>query len=193
MITSFVITLIECLEIAFITLLLIQTNTRKRDNEKHLRQHLQVLPHVQIVTYGVLGLIGGLLSAYYLHDMLENYEWLMYAILSSLFFYLFIKNKEIVAHIKEHVDEISNSNSTVLFLAAFFIYGRESFEIFSNLFLNPNSSWSAAICAALVAFCIYMFARDSKVKVYIFKFGYWAYLAFGIWFGYEALEHLHII
>ena len=193
MIATFVITLIECLEIAFITLLLVQTNIRKRDSEKHLRQHLQVLPQVQIIMYGILGLIGGLLTAYYLHDMLENYEWLMYAILSGLFFYLFYRNKDIQKHIKEHVDNIRQSSSTVLFLAAFFIYGRESFEIFSNLFLNPNASWSAAICAALVAFCIYMFARDSKYTSYVFKFGYWAYLAFGIWFGYEALEHLHIL
>jgi uncharacterized membrane protein YbjE (DUF340 family) len=193
MIATFVITLIECLEIAFITLLLVQTNIRKRDSEKHLRQHLQVLPQVQIIMYGILGLIGGLLTAYYLHDMLENYEWLMYAILSGLFFYLFYRNKDIQKHIKEHVDNIRQSSSTVLFLAAFFIYGRESFEIFSNLFLNPNASWSAAICAAIVAFMIYMFARDSKYTSYVFKFGYWAYLAFGIWFGYEALEHLHIL
>jgi len=193
MIATFVITLIECLEIAFITLLLVQTNIRKRDSEKHLRQHLQVLPQVQISMYGILGLIGGLLTAYYLHDMLENYEWLMYAILSGLFFYLFYRNKDIQKHIKEHVDNIRQSSSTVLFLAAFFIYGRESFEIFSNLFLNPNASWSAAICAAIVAFMIYMFARDSKYTSYVFKFGYWAYLAFGIWFGYEALEHLHIL
>ena len=170
-----------------------QTNIRKRDSEKHLRQHLQVLPQVQIIMYGILGLIGGLLTAYYLHDMLENYEWLMYAILSGLFFYLFYRNKDIQKHIKEHVDNIRQSSSTVLFLAAFFIYGRESFEIFSNLFLNPNASWSAAICAAIVAFMIYMFARDSKYTSYVFKFGYWAYLAFGIWFGYEALEHLHIL
>ena len=193
MVTSFIVTLIECLEIAFITLLLVQTNTSKRDSEKHLRQHLPVLPQVQIFMFGILGLIAGFLSAYFLHDILENYEWLMYAILSSLFFYLFVKNKEIVAHIKSHVDDISNSSSSVLFLAAFFIYGRESFEIFSNLFLNPNSSWFAAGIAAIVAIIIYFFARDSKVKVYIFKFGYWAYLLFGIWFGYEALEHLHIL
>jgi hypothetical protein len=177
MVTSFVVTLIECLEIAFITLLISQTSIKKST----------------ITTYALLGLIGGLLSAYFLHDILENYEWLMYAILSSLFFYLFVKNKEIVAHIKSHVDDISQSSSTVLFLTAFFIYGRESFEIFSNLFLNPNSSWLSAGLAAIVAIMIYMFARDSKIKVYIFKFGYWAYLMFGIWFGYEALEHLHIL
>ena len=177
MLTSFVITLIECLEIAFITLLISQTQVKKSTT----------------IIYGSLGLIGGLLSAFYLHDILENYEWLMYAILSFLFFYLFANNKEITKHIRQHVDDISNSSSTVLFLTAFFIYGRESFEIFSNLFLNPNSSWSAAICAAIVAFMIYMFARDSKYTSYVFKFGYWAYLAFGIWFGYEALEHLHIL
>ena len=177
MVTSFVITLIECLEIAFITLLISQTKVNKQ----------------LVFKYAGLGLIGGLLSAYYLHDILENYEWLMYAILSSLFFYLFVKNKEVLQHIQQHVDDISHSSSTVLFLTAFFIYGRESFEIFSNLFLNPNASWIAAICAAIVAISIYMFARDSKIKVYIFKFGYWAYLMFAIWFGYEALEHLRLL
>jgi hypothetical protein len=176
MVTSFVITLIECLEIAFITLLISQTKVNKPT----------------VITYGSLGLLGGLLSAFYLHDILENYEWLMYAILSSLFLYLFIKNKEIVTHIKAHVDDISQSSSTVLFLTAFFVYGRESFEIFSNLFLNANASWLSAFFAMIVAISIYMFARDSKVKVYIFKFGYWAYLMFAIWFGYEALEHLRL-
>jgi len=91
MITSFVITLIECLEIAFITLLISQTKVHRPT----------------IMVYGSLGLVGGLLSAYYLHDILEDYEWLMYAILSSLFFYLFIKNKEVLKHIQQHVDDIS--------------------------------------------------------------------------------------
>jgi hypothetical protein len=117
----------------------------------------------------------------------------MYAILSSLFFYLFIKNKEVLKHIQQHVDDISLARPTILFLTAFFIYGRESFEIFSNLFLNPNSSWIAAWTAAMVAVGIFYLARDSKIKEYIFKFGYWAYLGFALWFGYEALEHLHIL
>jgi hypothetical protein len=142
------------------------------------------------MVYGSLGLVGGLLSAYYLHDILEDYEWLMYAILSSLFFYLFIKNKEVLKHIQQHVDDISLARPTILFLTAFFIYGRESFEIFSNLFLNPNSSWIAAWTAAMVAVGIFYLARDSKIKEYIFKFGYWAYLAFAMWFAYECVEHL---
>ena len=177
MVTSFVITLIECLEIAFITLLISQTSIKKST----------------ITTYALLGLVGGLLSAYYLHDLLENYEWLMYVILSSLFFYLFLNTKDIGKHIKAHVATISQTSPTVLFLTAFFIYGRESFEIFSNLFLNANASWISAGLAAVVAVVIYIFARDSKIKEYIFKFGYWAYLMFAIWFGYEALEHLHIL
>ena len=177
MLTSFVITLIECLEIAFITLLISQTQVKKSTT----------------IIYGSLGLIGGLLSAFYLHDILENYEWLMYAILSFLFFYLFANNKEITKHIRQHVDDIRHSSSTVLFLTAFFIYGRESFEIFSNLFLNPNASWAAAGCAVAVAVAIFVFAKDSKLKKYIFRYGYWAYIAFALWFGYEALEHLHIL
>ena len=56
MLTSFVITLIECLEIAFITLLISQTKVNKST----------------ITIYASLGLLGGLLSAYFLHDILEN-------------------------------------------------------------------------------------------------------------------------
>ena len=54
MLTSFVITLIECLEIAFITLLISQTKVNKST----------------ITIYASLGLLGGLLSAYFLHDIL---------------------------------------------------------------------------------------------------------------------------
>ena len=174
MVTSFVITLIECLEIAFITLLISQTKVHRPT----------------IMFYGSLGLLGGLLSAFYLHDILEDYEWLMYGILSSLFFYLFVKHQDVLKHIQQHVDDISQSSRTVLFLTAFFIYGRESFEIFSNLFLNPNASWLSAWAAAMVAVGIFYLARDSKIKEYIFKFGYWAYLAFAMWFAYEAIEHI---
>lgn len=177
MISSFIVTLIECLEIAFITLLISQTNVGK----------------LRISLYAILGLVGGLFSALYLHEVLENYEWSMYGLLSIMFFYLFFKSKDLVSHIKQHVNTMSTQASPIMiFLAMFLIYGRESMEIFSNLFLNPNSSWIAAGLAATTAVGIYQFARGSNWKIYIFKYGYIAYLGFGLWFGYEALEHLHI-
>ena len=177
MITSFVVTLIECLEIAFITLML-----------------TQYTKSANIYASGFVGLIGGVLAAYFLHDVLEDYEWAMYAILSVLFFYLFVKSKDITAHIKEHFEEIRSASSIVIAVATvFFVYARESFEIFSALLLNPASNWLLAGVAAVLAALVFVFARNSEYKRYVFKFGYLAYLAFGIWFGYEALEHLHIL
>mgnify|MGYP000108246009 CR=1 FL=1 len=177
MLTSFVVTLIECLEIAFITLML-SHYTRAAN----------------IYMSSLVGLIAGIAAAYFLHDVLEDYEWAMYAILSVLFFYLFVKSNDIAAHIKEHFEEIESAQNTAIALATvFFVYSRESFEIFSALLLNPESSWLLAGIAALLAAMVFIFARNSEYKRYVFKFGYWAYLAFGIWFGYEALEHLHIL
>ena len=118
----------------------------------------------------------------------------VYTILSALFFYLFFSNRDIAKHIKEHFEQINGTTSVALALVTvFFIYGRESFEIFSNLFLNPDSSYISAAIAAGIATIIFVFARNSEVKRYVFKYGYIAYLGFGIWFGYEALEHLHIL
>lgn len=194
MITSFVVTLIECLEIAFITLLIVQTNTAKRDGIK--QQHLQVLPQVQIIMYGILGLIAGFFAAFYLHEILEDYEWAMYAILSGLFFYLFFTSKNMASHIEEHIQMLTSKKTQasqfMIFIVTFLIYSRESMEIFTNLLLNKDSSWFAAGVAVVVAGAIYCFARRSNWKKYIFKYGYIAYLGFGAWFGYEALEHLHI-
>ena len=72
------------------------------------------------------------------------------------------------------------------------VYARESFEIFSALLLNENASWLAAGLAAVVAVIAFFVGRDVKsVNRYVFEFGHWAYLALALWFGYEALEHLH--
>jgi len=175
--TSFVVPLIECLEIAFITLMLSQFSKS-----------------IYIYMAGAVGLIGGVIGAYFLHDLLEDYEWAMYAVLSALFFWLFFKSNDIANHIKEHIQEIKNATNMFFILTTVtVVYARESFEIFSVLFLDPNSSYELAGLASVIAILAFVFARKSEYKKYIFKFGYWAYLAFALWFGYEALEHLHIL
>jgi len=177
MVTSFIVPLIECLEIAFITLML-----------------TQYTKSVNIYISAIVGLAGGVVGAYFLHDVLEDYEWAMYAVLSALFVWLFLKSKDIQSHIREHLQEIQSATTGLLaMVTVFFVYARETFEIFAVLFFNENTSYILAAVAANLAVIAFVFARKSEYKKYVFKFGYWAYLAFAIWFGYEALEHLHIL
>jgi ABC-type multidrug transport system fused ATPase/permease subunit len=175
MISSFVVTLIECLEIAFITLLVSRTDNPKK-----------------IYLFGLIGLVVGALASKFLHDTVEAYEWLSYTLLSLLMFYLFTKGKDVAKHVKEHVDEMSNSTNIVLIaLTVVLIYGRESFEIFTHMMLNQNSNWYAAGAAVVVAVGLFLFARSNKaITTNVFKFGHWAYLVFAGWFAYEAFEHI---
>jgi ABC-type multidrug transport system fused ATPase/permease subunit len=175
MITSFVVTLIECLEIAFITLMVFNTSPSKR-----------------VYLFGLMGLVLGAVGAKYLYEVIEDYEWLSYSILTLLMLYLFRKGKDVAKHIREHVAEIqTTANVFIVALTVILIYGRESFEIFAQLFLNENASWLAAGSAVIVAVGLFTFARSNKaVTKFIFEFGHWAYLAFAVWFGYEAYEHI---
>lgn len=176
MLASFTVTLVECLEIALITLLLTKLSNP-----------------VRLYVYGVVGLVAGYYASVALHEVIEDYEWLGYAILSAMLLYLFFRGKDMAAHVAEHVKEIKNvSKEIVAFVTVVTVYARESFEIFSQLMLNENASWVAAAAAAVVAVIAFFIGRDVRsVNRYIFEFGHWVYLALALWFGYEALEHLH--
>ena len=178
MFASFTITLIECLEIALITLLLTRLSNPLR-----------------LYLYGVIGLAAGYVASVALHEVIEDYEWLGYAILSVMLLYLFFRGKDMAAHVAEHVNEIKHvGKEIVIFVTVLTVYARESFEIFSQLLLNENASWVAAGAAAVVAVIAFFVGRDVKsVNRYVFEFGHWAYLAIALWFGYEALEYAHII
>ena len=176
MLASFTITLIECLEIALITLLLTRLSNPMR-----------------LYLYGAIGLAAGYVASVVLHEVIEDYEWLGYAILSAMLLYLFFRGKDMAAHVEEHVNEIKHiGKEIVIFVTVLTVYARESFEIFSALLLNENSSWLAAGLAAVVAVIAFFVGRTVKtVNKFIFTWGHWAYLALALWFGYEALEHLH--
>jgi hypothetical protein len=176
MLASFTITLIECLEIALITLLLTRLSNPMR-----------------LYLYGAIGLAAGYVASVALHEVIEDYEWLGYAILSAMLFYLFLRGEDMAAHVAEHVNEIKHlSKEIVIFVTVLTVYARESFEIFSALLLNEHASWLAAGLAALVAVVAFFVGRTVKtVNKFIFTWGHWAYLALALWFGYEALEHLH--
>jgi hypothetical protein len=175
MFASFTITLIECLEIALITLLLTKLSNPLR-----------------LYLYGVIGLVAGYYASVVLHEVIEDYEWLGYAILSAMLLYLFFRGKDMAEHVREHVNEIKHvGKEIVIFVTVLTVYARESFEIFSALLLNENASWLAAGGAAVLAVVAFFVGRDVKsVNRYVFEFGHWAYLALALWFGYEAVEKL---
>lgn len=174
MLASFVITLMECLEIGFITLMLAKANVNL----------------LKVYSFAALGLVGGVFASVFLYDLIEDYEWAMYAILSGLMVYLFLKGKDLAAHVKEHIQEIQSvTNTLVVFATVFFIYARESFEIVSPLLMNASADWSIAGLAVAVAAAVVLFFNKSRYNQYLFQFGHWAYLAFAVFFGYEALEY----
>ena len=178
MITSFTVTLIECLEIALITLLLAQVSTGLR-----------------LYIYGIIGLVGGVFAAIILHDFVEDYEWVGYGILSLMLFYLFFRGKDMAQHVKEHIEEIKTATGMlVVFVTVVTVYARESFEIVSALLFDPNSHYGAAGLGALLAILIYSVSRrNKKITGFVFKWGHWVYLGLALWFGYECIEYLNII
>ena len=87
---------------------------------------------------------------------------------------------------------VGRTKEVVIFVTVATVYARESFEIFAQLFLNENASWLAAGLAVIVAVLAFAIGLYNKsVNRVVFTYGYWAYLALALWFGYEALEHLH--
>jgi ABC-type multidrug transport system fused ATPase/permease subunit len=178
MIASFTVTLIECLEIALITLLL-----------------TKISASVRLYIYGIIGLVLGYFASVALYELVEDYEWVGYGILSLMLFYLFFRGKNMAAHVKEHIEEIQSvTKELVIFVTVVTVYGRESFEIFAQLLLNETASWSAAGAAVIVAIVAFFIGqRNKKINGFIFTWGHWVYLGLALWFGYECIEHLHII
>ena len=178
MLASFTVTLIECLEIALITLLLTQVSVS-----------------IRLYIYGLIGLVAGYFGTVAIYELVEDYEWIGYGILSAMLLYLFFRAKDMAEHVKEHINEIQSiTKETVIFVTVATVYARESFEIFAQLLLNENSSWIAAGAALVVAIGIFFVGQRNKhVNNFVFTFGHWAYLVLAIYFGYEALEHAHIL
>lgn len=178
MIASFTVTLIECLEIALITLLL-----------------TKISASVRLYIYGIIGLVLGYFASVALYELVEDYEWVGYGILSLMLFYLFFRGKDMSVHVKEHIEEIQSvTKELVILVTVITIYGRESFEIFAQLLLNETASWSAAGAAVIVAIVAFFVGqRNKRINGFIFTWGHWVYLGLALWFGYECIENLHII
>jgi len=179
MITSFVYVGREALEMMFLTLMVMTAITASW----------------RVYGSAIVGVLSGIVVGYYAGELLEPYEVVMYALLSALMFWLFFTSKGMAEHIKSHVDAIATRQTGVIagLFAIWFIYERESMEIFVFMFQavnnNPNSWLGAAVSAALV-FGSFPIIRKHVQPATLFTITRYAFLVFGLWFGYEAWEHL---
>ena len=179
MITSFVYVGREALEMMFLTLMVMTAITASW----------------RVYGSAIVGVLSGIVVGYYAGELLEPYEVVMYALLSALMFWLFFTSKGMAEHIKSHVDAIATRQTGVIagLFAICFIYARESMEIFVFMFQavnnNPNSWLGAAVSAALV-FGSFPIIRKHVQPATLFTITRYAFLVFGLWFGYEAWEHL---
>lgn len=143
----------------------------------------------------IVGLVTGLLGGIFLGELLEDYEVAMYAMLSALMFYLFFTSKNLSAHIKSHVDAIANNTASFWagVFTIWFVFFRESMEIFTFMFQavnNTHMGWTGAGIAVVVVASLYKVLHSYKDTRALFTITRYAFLLFGIWFGYEAVEHL---
>ena len=161
----------------------------------------------KLVSVGALGLICGLIGGFLIGDILEDYEAIMYAMLSALMLYLFATSSNLPAHVKGHVQAIANRTAGYWagLFTIWFIFFRESMEIFLFMFA-PSSShslqlnnwmhisphWTGAALAVIVVATLYKVLSNYKHTRELFTITRYAFLVFAVWFGYEAYEHHNI-
>jgi hypothetical protein len=149
----------------------------------------------KMITAGVVGLLSGVAGGIFLGELLEDYEVAMYAMLSLLMFYLFFTSNNLPAHIKGHVQAIADNTATFWagMFTVWFIFFRESMEVFTFMFQaanNNSSGWTGAAIAAIIVASLYNVLRNYRDTRTLFTLTRYAFLVFGLWFGYEAWEHL---
>lgn len=178
MVTSFVYVGREALEMMFLTLMVASAITASW----------------RVYSAAIVGLLSGIVVGYLVGEALDPYEILMYGLLSVLMFWLYFTSKGMVEHIKSHVDAIATNQTGVFMglLAVWFIYARESMEIFVFMFQSVNNtpaSWLSAALAFALVFGSFPIIKKHVKPATLFTVTRYAFLVFGIWFGYEAIEH----
>jgi len=182
MISTFAYVSREALEMMF--LLLMVTTTIKMDWKVYVT-----------IAKGILvGLIGGFLLGEYLKD----HDVLMYSLLSALMLYLFFSSENMGKHIKEHVDAIKSNTASVWvgLFTVWFIFARESMEVFAFMFQSVNNDingWFGASLAVALVVGTFPLIKKHVAPATLFQVTRYAFLVFALWFGYEALEHAHIL
>jgi hypothetical protein len=157
----------------------------------------------KLVSVGALGLISGFIGGFLIGDFLENYQAMMYTMLSGLMFYLFFTSNNLPAHVKGHVQAIADRTAGYWagLFTIWFIFFRESMEIFLFMFapaeshvyhsnsLHISPHWTGAALAVIVVATLYKVLANYKHTRELFTITRYAFLVFAVWFGYEAFEH----
>ena len=159
----------------------------------------------KLVSAGAFGLISGFVGGFLIGDFLENYEVIMYTMLSGLMLYLFATSNNLPAHVKGHVQAIADRTAAYWagLFTIWFIFFRESMEIFLFMFapslhdtqhegwLHINPHWTGAALAVFVVASLYTVLRQYKHTRELFTITRYAFLIFAVWFGYEAIDHYY--
>jgi hypothetical protein len=156
----------------------------------------------QLVSVGALGLISGFVGGFLIGDFLENYEVIMFTMLSGLMIYLFATSNNLPAHVKGHVQAIADRTAAYWagLFTIWFIFFRESMEIFLFMFsptpahslnnwMHISPHWTGAALAVFVVASLYKVLENYKHTRELFTITRYAFLIFAIWFGYEAFDH----
>ena len=152
--------------------------------------------NVPTILAALAGLVSGIAGGFYLSTILEPYEWASYGILSVMMLYLFINTVNIKKHIDMHVEQAKNGIGIFAGIGAIYIiYLRESMEINTFLFMNTSDPFSqkligAAIAATIVVAGIPLLMKNKVIQKNLFSITRYAFLVFGLLFGYEAIAHI---
>ncbi len=152
--------------------------------------------NVPTILAALAGLVSGIAGGFYLSTILEPYEWASYGVLSVMMLYLFINTVNIKKHIDMHVEQAKNGIGIFAGIGAIYIiYLRESMEINTFLFMNTSDPFSqkligAAIAATIVVAGIPLLMKNKVIQKNLFSITRYAFLVFGLLFGYEAIAHI---
>ena len=152
--------------------------------------------NVPTILAAILGLVYGIAGGYYLSAFLEPYEWASYGVLSVMMLYLFKNTVNIKQHIDMHVQQAKNGIGIFAGIGAIYIiYLRESMEINTFLFMNTSDPFiqkliGAVIAAIIVVAGIPLMMKNKIIQRNLFSITRYAFLVFGLLFGYEAIAHI---
>jgi len=152
--------------------------------------------NVPTILAAIMGLISGIVGGYYLSAFLEPYEWASYGVLSVMMLYLFKNTVNIKQHIDMHVQQAKNGIGIFAGIGAIYIiYFRESMEINTFLFMNTSDPFiqkliGAVIAAVIVVAGIPLMMKNKIIQRNLFSITRYAFLVFGLLFGYEAIAHI---
>ena len=152
--------------------------------------------NVPTILAAIMGLVSGIAGGYYLSAFLEPYEWASYGVLSVMMLYLFKNTVNIKQHIDMHVQQAKNGIGIFAGIGAIYIiYLRESMEINTFLFMNTSDPFiqkliGAVIAAIIVVAGIPLMMKNKIIQRNLFSITLYAFLVFGLLFGYEAIAHI---